>query len=166
MVKYFYQRLSRRLELEAPSRSMSKELTQLHSSIRTLQGWADRVQRNCHTGNSRVLNDNDKSWECMRLSWFYMPSQCDNHLKYGQESIREIKEAQLNGSKGTAAKSGKPTKWVTFWAVWAETFKNVWICVFSRSALRTVTFSDVEESFNSRARDDNHFSPDHVSVQV
>ena len=35
-----------------------------------------------------------------------------------------------------------------------------------RPALRTVTFSDVEESFNSRARNTNHFSPDHVSVQV
>jgi len=75
---------------------MSKELTQLHSSIRTLQ-----------------------------------------------ESIREIKEAQLNGGRGTAAKNVKPAK----------------------SALRTVTFSDVEESFNSRAQDENHFSPDHVSVQ-
>ena len=61
----FSQRLSRRLELEAPSRSMSKELTQLHSSIRTLQ-----------------------------------------------ESIREIKEAQLNGGRVTAAKNGKPAKWV------------------------------------------------------
>jgi len=93
---FLVQRLSRRLELEAPSRAMSKELTQLHSSIQTLQ-----------------------------------------------ESIREIKEAQSNGGRGVAAKNGKATK----------------------SALRTVTFSDVEESFNSRAREDKHFSPDHVSVQ-
>lgn len=58
-----------------------------------------------------------------------------------QETIREIKEAQLNG--GITSRNGKPTK----------------------PALRTVTFSDVEESFNSRARNTNHFSPDHVSVQ-
>lgn len=45
MVKLCSQRLSRRLELEAPSRAMSKELTQLHSSIQTLQGRADEELR-------------------------------------------------------------------------------------------------------------------------
>ena len=44
----------------------------------------------------------------IKLSVF--PSQCDNYLKHLQESIREIKEAQLNGGRGATAKNGKPTK--------------------------------------------------------
>ena len=32
------------------------------------------------------------------------------YLKNFQESIREIKEAQLNGGRGTVAINGKPTK--------------------------------------------------------